>query len=81
MFIFYFRFTWERHNDLITPRKEEDFPGLKEGDSWCLCALRWKEALNAGRAPPVKLDATLDRAIECIAMGDLKNNSIPESSC
>jgi uncharacterized protein (DUF2237 family) len=45
-------------NDLITPRPEFDFPGLKAGDRWCVCLGRWVEALEAGFAPPVCLEAT-----------------------
>jgi uncharacterized protein (DUF2237 family) len=45
-------------NDLSTPRPEFGFPGLQPGDRWCLCAPRWKEALDAGVAPPVVLEAT-----------------------
>ncbi|MBY0612785.1 MAG: DUF2237 domain-containing protein [Beijerinckiaceae bacterium] len=54
----FLEFTRLRGNDLITPRPEFDFPGLKAGDRWCLCALRWAEAEQAGVAPPVILDAT-----------------------
>ena len=46
-------------NDLSTPRPEFNFPGLKEGDRWCLCALRWKEAYDAGVAPRVYLELSL----------------------
>ena len=42
-------------NDLSTPRPEFRFPGIKPGDRWCLCAMRWKEALDEGCAPPVDL--------------------------
>ena len=52
----FLRFTRQRGNDLSTPRGR--FPGLKPGDRWCLCALRWREAYNAGKAPPVDLEAT-----------------------
>ena len=45
-------FTKSRGNDLSTPRPEFQFPGLKSGDRWCLCALRWKEAYEEGVAPP-----------------------------
>lgn len=45
-------------NDLMTPRPEFSFPGLKPGDKWCLCAARWTEALEAGVAPPLVLEAT-----------------------
>jgi len=59
-------FTKGRGNDLSTPRPEYQFPGLKPGDGWCLCALRWKEAWEAGVAPPVKLEATHEKALEYI---------------
>lgn len=58
MTIEFLRFSLGRGNDLVTPRAEYLFPGLKPGDWWCLCALRWSEALEAGVAPPVKLAAT-----------------------
>lgn len=45
-------------NDLITARPEFDFPGLKAGDRWCVCLGRWVEALEAGFAPPIYLEAT-----------------------
>ncbi|MFP4330550.1 MAG: DUF2237 family protein [Alkalispirochaetaceae bacterium] len=51
-------FTASRGNDLSTPRPEWMFPGLKPGDRWCLCALRWSEAVEAGVAPAVVLEAT-----------------------
>lgn len=53
-------------NDLITPRPEFQFPGLKTGDRWCLCLGRWVEALEAGFAPPVVLEATHASACEFI---------------
>ena len=62
-------------NDLSTPRPEWDFPGLKEGDKWCLCALRWLEALEAGLAPAVYLTACNERCLEVIELGDLKTVS------
>jgi len=60
-----------RGNDLITPRPEYAFPGLKHGDRWCLCANRWLEALHANVAPPVVLSATHQRATEVVALDDL----------
>lgn len=57
-------FTGSRGNDLVTPRPESKFPGLKPGSKWCLCALRWREALEAGVAPPVILSATSDAALK-----------------
>jgi uncharacterized protein (DUF2237 family) len=55
-------FTKARGNDLMTPAPEHGFPGLKPGDRWCLCATRWREALEAGVAPPVILGATYEAA-------------------
>jgi uncharacterized protein (DUF2237 family) len=65
-------FTKLRGNDLVTPRPEYDFPGLKAGDSWCLCALRWKEAYLAGVAPPVNLLATHEKALQYIPLNILQ---------
>lgn len=59
-------FTKSRGNDLSTPRPEYQFPGLKPGDQWCLCALRWKEAYEAGQAPPVILEACHEKALDFI---------------
>ena len=59
-------------NDLITPIPEYGFPGLKPGDRWCLCASRWKQAYEAGCAPPIYLRATHERALELIELDVLK---------
>ncbi|MEF3274662.1 MAG: DUF2237 domain-containing protein [Chloroflexus sp.] len=59
-------FSRSRGNDLITPRPEYNFPGLQPGDRWCLCALRWLEAYEAGVAPPVILAATHEAALRVI---------------
>ena len=53
----FLEFSKSKGNDLSTPRPEFNFPGLKEGDRWCLCALRWKEAYDAGVAPKVYLES------------------------
>ena len=53
----FLEFSKSKGNDLTTPRPEFNFPGLKEGDRWCLCALRWKEAYDAGVAPKVFLES------------------------
>jgi uncharacterized protein (DUF2237 family) len=68
----FLEFTQAQGNDLSTPAPEFDFPGLLPGDRWCLCAARWREALEAGRAPRVVLRATHERALEVIALADLK---------
>jgi uncharacterized protein (DUF2237 family) len=59
-------------NDLSTPRPEWGFPGLREGDRWCLCADRWQEALDAGMAPRVVLEATHALALEFSSLDDLE---------
>jgi len=64
-------FTRSRGNDLSTPRPEHGFPGLKPGDRWCLCAVRWLEALEEAVAPPVVLAATHERALEIVDREDL----------
>jgi len=59
-------------NDLVTPRPEWGFPGLKPGDAWCLCAGRWEEARRVGKAPPVVLEATHEKALDLVSLDDLK---------
>lgn len=59
-------------NDLSTPRAEYRFAGLKAGDRWCLCALRWKEAWEAGAAPAVVLEATHEATLRLIELDTLK---------
>ena len=72
-------FSKTRGNDLITPIPHYQFPGLKPGDQWCLCALRWKEALEAGVAPPVVLEATHEKALEYVSFEDLlEHKLVPE---
>jgi uncharacterized protein (DUF2237 family) len=63
-------------NDLITPVPELDFPGLKPGDRWCLCAARWREAMEAGCAPKVALRATHERALQVVGIEELKSHAI-----
>ena len=57
---------FDRGNDLITPRPEHRFRGLKPGDCWCVCALRWREAGVPGLAPPVVLESTHERALDYV---------------
>lgn len=64
-------FSRSRGNDLMTPRPEWDFPGLKPGDRWCLCASRWFEAYKVGMAPFVVLEATNEKTLEWIQLEDL----------
>jgi len=69
-------FSLARGNDLVTPRPEMRFRGLKPGDRWCVCALRWLEALEAGVAPPVILEATHEQALELVPLEELRRNAL-----
>jgi uncharacterized protein (DUF2237 family) len=60
-------------NDLSTPQPQYHFPGLKPGDRWCLCAPRWKEALDVGKAPPVVLASTHEETLAIVTLGVLKD--------
>jgi uncharacterized protein (DUF2237 family) len=68
----FLEFSKSAGNDLSTPHPEWGFPGLKDGDKWCLCVLRWKEALEAGFAPPVILEATNEAALEVVSLSELE---------
>lgn len=65
-------FSASRGNDLTQPIPALQFPGLRPGDYWCVCLGRWLEAHQAGRAPPVKLEATHASVLEFIDMDILK---------
>ena len=72
----FLRYSREKGNDLITPRPELDFPGLKEGDKWCVCAMRWLEALNDDVAPPILIRSTNILALEIIDIDLLKKYAV-----
>jgi hypothetical protein len=72
----FLEFSAGRGNDLATPRPEFGFPGLSDGDRWCLCAARWQEALEAGVAPRVVLVSTHERALEICRFEDLRAHAI-----
>lgn len=72
----FLEFSSERGNDLSTPVPEFDFPGLQPGDRWCLCAERWKEALEAGVAPPVVLAATHISTLEFVSLEELQAHAV-----
>jgi len=65
-------------NDLSTPREEFGFPGLNPGDKWCVCVLRWKEAFDAGVAPPVVLEATNQASLQHVRLEDLQSVALEE---
>ena len=69
-------FTKNRGNDLSTPSLLHNFPGLKSGDRWCLCASRWKEALDNGVAPPVFLSATSEAVLDYINLDDILSHAV-----
>ena len=67
----FLEFSKQAGNDLSTPRPEYSFPGLKAGDQWCLCALRWKEAYENDKAPIVILEACAEEALRYVEIGQL----------
>lgn len=75
----FLEFTAARGNDLSTPRPEYGFVGLKPGDSWCLCALRYREALDAGVAPPVYLERTESSALNFCTLESLLTHAVSAS--
>jgi len=70
-------FSKEAGNDLSTPRPEFGFAGLKAGDRWCLCAARWAEALEQGKAPRVVLESTHERTLQFVSLAALQQHAIP----
>jgi uncharacterized protein (DUF2237 family) len=69
-------FSKSRGNDLTTPMPQYDFPGLNPGDHWCLCAGRWLEAAEAGKAPQVNLEATHEAALAIVPLEALQQHAI-----
>ena len=72
----FLEFAREQGNDLITPVPEYDFPGLKPGDRWCVCAATWRQALEAGVASPVVLAATHEETLAVIPLDALKRHAL-----
>lgn len=72
----FLEFSLAAGNDLVTPVPAYDFPGLAPGDRWCLCVERWREALEAGCAPPVILSATHASALEFVDLADLRHHAL-----
>jgi len=68
----FLQFSFNQGNDLITPMPEYNFPGLKPGDKWCLCANRWLEAFDAGVAPHIYAKATNLKTLDIISMDKIK---------
>jgi uncharacterized protein (DUF2237 family) len=74
----FLQYSYSRGNDLITPRPEYRFPGLKPGDKWCLCASRWEEARQMSVAPPVHLAATHHKTLAIVAIEHLKSHAVKD---
>ena len=72
----FLEFTRSLGNDLSIPRPEFQFPGLKSGDGWCLCALRWEEAYEEGVATPLKPEATHEKVLDFISKEALEKHYI-----
>ena len=67
----FLEFSFSKGNDLSTPLPELGFPGLKQGDKWCLCAVRWREAYEDGCAPKVVLEATNEKTLDIVSLDKL----------
>lgn len=74
----FLRFSRAQGNDLSTPRPEWEFPGLQAGDRWCLCALRWREAYDAGMAPAVLLQSTHLNALGVVPLRALREYALDD---
>ena len=72
----FLEFSKAQGNDLSTPRPELSFPGLKAGDRWCLCAARWKQALDAQMAPKVFLAATHESVLDLVSLEELSKHAL-----
>jgi uncharacterized protein (DUF2237 family) len=72
----FLEFSKKAGNDLSTPNPAHGFPGLKPGDRWCVCAGRWKEAMEAGFAAPVVLEATHVNALDVVSLEELRKHAI-----
>jgi hypothetical protein len=72
----FLEFSKSRGNDLVTPVPQWNFPGLQPGDRWCLCVVRWKEALEHGVAPPVVLEATHISTLEFVTLEELQEHAV-----
>jgi uncharacterized protein len=72
----FLQYSKSQGNDLMTPFPAYGFAGLKAGDKWCLCASRWREAYEAGVAPPIFLESTHENALMFVSLEALKKNAI-----
>jgi uncharacterized protein (DUF2237 family) len=75
----FLQFSYTRGNDLITPQPDFAFPGLRPGNRWCLCVNRWRQAFEAGCAPPVVLEATHEAALRSVTIEMLTAHRAPHT--
>ena len=68
----FLKFALSKGNDLITPAPQFNFPGLNDGDRWCVCAQTWQDAYDAGHACSVVLEATHEETLQIISLENLK---------
>ena len=68
----FLKYSKSQGNDLITPMPQYNFPGLKKGDHWCICLSRWKQSLEDGLAPLVKLESTNIIVLNSVSLELLK---------
>lgn len=76
----FLEYTKSQGNDLSNPAPQYNFPGLKPGDKWCICALRWREAFQAGKAPKVVLEASDEKTLEYNTLDEIQSNNANKSS-
>ena len=72
----FLKFSKSVGNDLSTPHPEFEFPGIKPGDRWCLCALRWQEAYEQGKAPPIFLESTHEKTLKLVNFNILQQYAV-----
>jgi len=72
----FLRFLRAQGNDLMTPAPQHGFPGLRDGDQWCVCAASWKQAHEEGVACPVVLESTHKKALEIVTLDALLEHAI-----
>jgi uncharacterized protein (DUF2237 family) len=72
----FLEFSRQHGNDLSTPAPERGFPGLRPGDRWCVGASQWREACDAGLAPPVILAATHEEALAVVSLDELRRHAL-----
>jgi Uncharacterized protein conserved in bacteria len=75
----FLEYSRRRGNDLVTPRPEFSFPGLKPGDNWCLCLSRWLEAMEAGCAPLVVFESTNLRCLKLVDLSIFQKHRLPNN--